>query len=80
MFLFVLAIWDNIHVNHTCISGGIFLIFLGMFIFMNLNIMNINTAYQQNAIIFDNFLDEEFPNANYKKKFVLHYDRQRAYI
>jgi hypothetical protein len=55
--------------NKLYIELFYYFIFLGMFIFMNLNIMNINTAYQQNAIIFDNFLDEEFPNSNYKKTF-----------
>jgi len=46
-----------------------YMLFLSMFIFMNLNIIDISSAYQQNAIIYDNFLDEEFPNANYKKTY-----------
>jgi hypothetical protein len=55
--------------NKLYIELFYYVIFLGMFIFMNLNIMNINTAYQQNAIIYDNFLDEEFPNSNFKKTY-----------
>lgn len=46
-----------------------YVIFLALFIYLNLNIMDIPTAYQQNSIIYDHFLDEEFENANYKKTF-----------
>ena len=31
--------------------------------------MDINTAYKQNTIIFDHFLDEEFETSNYKNHF-----------
>ena len=31
--------------------------------------MDINTAYKQNTIIFDHFLDEEFETSNYKKTY-----------
>ena len=46
-----------------------YVIFLALFIYLNLNIMDIPTAYQQNSIIYDHFLDEEFEDANYKKTF-----------
>jgi hypothetical protein len=46
-----------------------YIIFLGLFIYLNLNVMNITNAYQQNSIVYDHFLDEEFEHSNYKKTF-----------
>ena len=56
--------------NHLYFELFYYIIYLGLFIYLNLNVMNIPNSYRQNEIIYDHFLDEEFQHANYKKTFM----------